>query len=171
MFCSLIIAGMWELRKDHAYYYQVQTQLNVVNCEYGDFVVWTEKETIIERIQIDRNFHASNLIEIEHFFLYSVLPEVVGKWITRKNVAGEDGIVTTDFKETILPTTSQDEDDNKNWCFCGQPSYGEMIMCESDRCAIEWFHFDCMRFRAPPKGKWYCPSCRRRSKKKKKSNS
>ncbi len=93
-----------------------------MNCEYGDFVVWTEKETIIERIQIDRNFHASNLIEIEHFFLYSVLPEVDGKCITRKNVAGEDGIVTTDFKETILPTTSQDEDDNKNWCFCGQPS-------------------------------------------------
>ena len=61
-------------------------QLNVANLEYGDFVVWTEKETVIE---IDFTFHESKILKIEHFFLYSVLPEIVGKWFTRKNVAGE----------------------------------------------------------------------------------
>ena len=69
------------------------------------------KRKVIDRIQIDRKY----IFKIEHFFpLYSVLTEIVGKWFTRKNVAGEDGIVTiSKFKETTLPTSQ---------CFCGQPS-------------------------------------------------
>ena len=34
--------GEWKLMREHAYYYQVQVQLNVCKLEYGDFVLWTE---------------------------------------------------------------------------------------------------------------------------------
>ncbi len=36
-----------------------------------------------------------------------------------------------------------------------------MVQCDNDKCTIQWFHFDCLRIRCPPKGKWYCPSCRK----------
>ena len=31
--------------------------------------------------------------QVENFFIYSVLPEIVGKWPTRKPIANEDGTV------------------------------------------------------------------------------
>ncbi len=45
-------------------------------------------------------------------------------------------------------------------CFLLQVSYGEMIGCDNDSCAIEWFHFNCVNLTNKPKGKWYCPKCR-----------
>ncbi|XP_072176345.1 uncharacterized protein [Diadema setosum] len=41
------------LKKDHAYYYQVQAQLNVRGLEEGVFVLWTKKEIVTEHIQRD----------------------------------------------------------------------------------------------------------------------
>ncbi|XP_018431720.1 PREDICTED: inhibitor of growth protein 2 [Nanorana parkeri] len=46
------------------------------------------------------------------------------------------------------------------YCLCNQVSYGEMIGCDNDECAIEWFHFSCVGLTYKPKGKWYCPDCR-----------
>ncbi len=43
---------------------------------------------------------------------------------------------------------------------CFQVSYGEMIGCDNDNCAIEWFHFNCVGLTNKPKGKWFCPKCR-----------
>lgn len=159
-------AGSWELIREHTYYYQVQAQLNVANFQYGDFVVWTENGIAIERIKLDRDFYENCIDNIEHFFVYSVLPEIVGKWYTRQNIANEDGVVhIPKTTETITPS---EEDMNQLWCYCGEPSYGDMIMCEHDQCTITWFHFDCLRIRGPPKGKWYCPSCRKLAKVKRK---
>lgn len=50
------------------------------------------------------------------------------------------------------------------YCLCSQVSFGQMICCDNERCAIEWFHFPCVGLdpKAPkPKGKWYCPHCRK----------
>jgi len=47
------------------------------------------------------------------------------------------------------------------YCLCDQVSYGEMICCDNRNCAIEWFHFPCVQLSHKPKGKWYCPKCRR----------
>ena len=33
--------------------------------------------------------------DICHFFKYGILPEIIGKWYTRKPVADSSGIVTT----------------------------------------------------------------------------
>ncbi|XP_052796843.1 inhibitor of growth protein 1-like [Mya arenaria] len=50
--------------------------------------------------------------------------------------------------------------DEPTYCLCQQVSYGEMIGCDNDACAIEWFHFNCVGLTSKPKGKWYCPKCR-----------
>ncbi|XP_060598860.1 inhibitor of growth protein 1-like [Ruditapes philippinarum] len=50
--------------------------------------------------------------------------------------------------------------DEPLYCLCQQVSYGEMIGCDNDACAIEWFHFNCVGLTSKPKGKWFCPKCR-----------
>ncbi|XP_052278209.1 inhibitor of growth protein 1-like isoform X1 [Dreissena polymorpha] len=50
--------------------------------------------------------------------------------------------------------------DEPTYCLCEQVSYGEMIGCDNDACAIEWFHFNCVGLTSKPKGRWYCPKCR-----------
>ncbi|KAI8922422.1 inhibitor of growth proteins N-terminal histone-binding-domain-containing protein [Powellomyces hirtus] len=47
------------------------------------------------------------------------------------------------------------------YCMCNQVSFGDMIACDNDDCPIEWFHYACVGLSAPPKGKWYCPTCTR----------
>ncbi|KAL3880450.1 hypothetical protein ACJMK2_032687 [Sinanodonta woodiana] len=55
--------------------------------------------------------------------------------------------------------------DEPTYCICEQVSYGEMIGCDNDACAIEWFHFNCVGLATKPKGRWYCPNCRGESSK------
>lgn len=51
------------------------------------------------------------------------------------------------------------EDDEVLYCFCQQPSFGEMVACDNDDCQYEWFHYDCVGLAEPPQGVWFCPSC------------
>ena len=38
-------------------------------------------------------------------------------------------------------TADSNEDLSKLWCYCNQPSSEEMIMRDSKKCNIKWFHF------------------------------
>ena len=109
------------------------------------------------------SFFNSRVDNVKNFFIYDVLPEIVGKWYTRGPVADSSGAVplptTSNTDTSTTDLTEEDNDDGRSWCFCIQPSYGDMIMCNHKNCSIKWFHFDCLCIRHPPKGKWYCPLC------------
>lgn len=157
--------GDRSLCRNHSYYYQVQAQINVCNVEFGDFVVWTKDGIAVERIAKDSSFYESTVNNIEHVFKYGILPEIVGKWSTRTPVSDTSGVVHVPQPHGVSRSDSDDvvddEDPDKCWCFCEQPSYGNMICCEHNNCTIKWFHFDCLRICCPPKGRWLCPSCRK----------
>lgn len=86
----------------------------------------------------------------------------MGKWYSRKPIENSDSIVPVQQASPTTTTSNSDEEDfSKLWCYCSQPSFGNMVMCDNKKCSIVWFHFDCLRIRCPPKGKWYCPSCRK----------
>ncbi|XP_021945476.1 inhibitor of growth protein 1 isoform X2 [Folsomia candida] len=51
--------------------------------------------------------------------------------------------------------------DEPKYCVCEKTSRGDMILCDNTMCPIEWFHFDCVKINRKPKGKWFCPRCRR----------
>ena len=85
-FCMTQKNGQWILRIYHTYYYQVQTQLNVCNLLYCDFVVWTEGGSAVERNTVDSTFYETVMEDVKHFFIYGLLPEIIGKWYTRKLV-------------------------------------------------------------------------------------
>uniref|UniRef100_A0AC34GQD4 PHD-type domain-containing protein n=1 Tax=Panagrolaimus sp. ES5 TaxID=591445 RepID=A0AC34GQD4_9BILA len=55
----------------------------------------------------------------------------------------------------------EDEEDDREWCFCGEHSYGDMIACENDDCLYKWFHYGCLGITVPPKGSFYCPECQK----------
>ena len=80
-----------------------KTQLNVCKLSYGDFVVWTEGGIAVERIFVDKTFYETVMQDVEHFFIYGILPEIIGKWYTRKPVADGNGVVPF---STSLPTSS-----------------------------------------------------------------
>lgn len=55
----------------------------------------------------------------------------------------------------------ENEDEDKTlYCFCQRVSFGEMVACDGPNCKYEWFHYDCVDLREPPKGTWYCPECK-----------
>ena len=151
-FCMVKIDGQWSLKTDHAYFYQVQTQLRVCKAKHCDFVVWTEKDIVAERIVVNQRFFEDLLERIEHFFVCGVLPEVIGKWYTRKPITDTSGIV----QEPAISSREKSpdlEDYERSWCYCNQPSYGTTIGCDNSECTIQWFHCECLRIRCPPKGK------------------
>ncbi|KAK3988181.1 putative transcriptional regulatory protein [Cladorrhinum sp. PSN332] len=73
-------------------------------------------------------------------------------------------------------TSSQQEDaqnqddeeepdgDEPRYCKCNGVSYGEMVACDGEGCAREWFHLECVGLKVAPKGnaKWYCDECKER---------
>ncbi|PVG01654.1 hypothetical protein CPB86DRAFT_727459 [Serendipita vermifera] len=55
------------------------------------------------------------------------------------------------------------EDDQKPYCICGQPSYGQMIGCDDSECEYEWFHWQCLGItNTPPPGEFLCQWCQAR---------
>ena len=85
--------GKLMLKKEHAYYYQVQMQLALCKLAYCDFVMWTNKDLAVERISADEHFFRSRLDNLQHFFVYGIMPEIVGKWYSRKPITNAEGIV------------------------------------------------------------------------------
>ena len=67
--------------------------------------------------------------------------------------------VTMFFCDTGIPAAV--DPNEPVYCYCQRVSFGEMIACDNEECAIEWFHFDCVGLTPEnrPKGKWFCKEC------------
>ncbi|CAK1552646.1 unnamed protein product [Leptosia nina] len=61
------------------------------------------------------------------------------------------------------PAAREAKEGESVYCYCRCPydEVSEMIACDAEGCTIEWFHFECVGIMVPPKGKWYCPECRK----------
>lgn len=137
--------------------------MHVCRLDFCDLVVWSEADGILtEHVLKDEMFF--QIIGDLELFVYGLLPEIVGKWYTRSPAANSNKLV-------LVPQVNDDYDDDEDyeklWCYCNQPSYGETILCDNTSCPIQWFHCDCLRIRKVPKGSWRCPSCRKLPKNKK----
>lgn len=138
------------------------TATNVCDVPFGDFVVWTKSELACIRITKNVAFIEEKLDDAQHFFIYGILPEIIGKWYSRKPVATADGVVhlpKSKAQATVDRNDDDDDDPEKLWCYCSKPAFGEMNMCDNKKCTIRWDHYDCLCLKETPKGKWYCPSC------------
>jgi hypothetical protein len=47
------------------------------------------------------------------------------------------------------------------YCLCRQVAFGDMIACDNDTCAVEWFHYGCVGVSTTKRpAAWRCPACR-----------
>ena len=61
-----------------------------------------------------------------------------------------------DAKDSVMGE-GEDEDveidaNEPTYCYCNGVSYGEMVACDADGCAKEWFHMECVGLKVAPKG-------------------
>ena len=151
--------GQLSLNKDHEYMYQVQTQLHVCSVDYVDFVVWTNKDIHVERIEKEPEMWSEICEQSKHFFDKAVLPELLGKFYSKPLSAVSDASTTNGSDANNASDTNSDT----LYCYCRQPEdVDDMIACDNENCSIVWFHLGCLRIKNVPKGKWFCPDCRKR---------
>ncbi|KAK0840899.1 hypothetical protein LTR03_010243 [Friedmanniomyces endolithicus] len=55
-----------------------------------------------------------------------------------------------------------DDPDEPKYCYCDRGSFGEMVACDNERCAKEWFHIECTELSEAPGDaeQWFCRDCR-----------
>ena len=141
--------GKLKLRRDHTYYYQIQTQMYICDCDFVVCRFSTSADMFVERVFQNDDVWDNCLKTATTFFSSCMLPELVGHWYTRP-VCGTQ-------KEEDCQSECTDED--RLYCFCNQPSEGEMIGCDNPDCKIEWFHTKCLNMKMIPTGQWYCKDC------------
>ncbi|KCZ77715.1 hypothetical protein H311_01269 [Anncaliia algerae PRA109] len=60
-----------------------------------------------------------------------------------------------------IPNVIKAEEGGGVYCECKTSSNGDMILCDSVKCKIKWFHFKCVGITSAPKGSWYCSECKK----------
>ncbi|XP_049515037.1 uncharacterized protein LOC125941557 [Dermacentor silvarum] len=82
--CCLKISGdNIELKKDHAYYYQIQGMMGVTGLKWCDFVVWTNAGSVaaskhVERTPFDEVLWCTEILPgLLHFFKHCIVPELL----------------------------------------------------------------------------------------------
>ena len=78
-FCCSVISGKIQLKRNHAYYDQVQLQLYVANdlCSWCDFCVYTYCGVAVERIYPDTKWQDIKIPQLQNYFYQHMLPELV----------------------------------------------------------------------------------------------
>ena len=66
------------LKVRHNYYYQVQGQLAILNLDWCDFIVWTNKDLHVERVKVDHGFWQQQCLPKLRSYYYNImLPEII----------------------------------------------------------------------------------------------
>ena len=114
--CLEKVAGNFQLKRNHNYFFQVQQQLfTLPEGKYNDFVVSafdsSHRATIVkERIYPDHGHWKIVLPKLTTFWRTCVLPEILGRWYSRCDISDE------------MPQAGA------GICFCRMPSDGNTEM-------------------------------------------
>ena len=139
--CLNLANGATSLKREHAYYYQSQQQIFTTGYNYCDFVVCGFNEQIAffcERILPDICHWNSVVPKLNHFWRYCVLPEILGRWYTKKR------------------NVSQPSSGLSSVCFCRMNTTDAVVTCSNQACPISSFHLTCLKVQKVP-NKWFCP--------------
>ena len=82
-FCMEYVNGEYILKKDHAYYYQVQLQMFSTQAKACYFFVYSKEASLCQAILFDEVFLAEKVPVAKNFFVYTILPELLGRWYSR----------------------------------------------------------------------------------------
>ncbi|XP_011409178.1 PREDICTED: uncharacterized protein LOC105316073, partial [Amphimedon queenslandica] len=137
-------SGKVSLDIKHKYHAQVQAQLSICERPYCDFICWTTEGIFVQRIAKDEDFLSKHLPQLKRYFIEYLLPEI----LTHRLLVSSEEPCSASINDV--------------YCLCRKEEYGEMIACDNSSCTVEWFHMDCVKLNKAPKGKWFCPTCRKK---------
>ncbi|KAK2147826.1 hypothetical protein LSH36_532g03041 [Paralvinella palmiformis] len=76
-FCFILQDGKLELKKDHQYMYQLQSQMGI-----SHFVIWTKRGIYVERIQADTSMWTSRMVpKLHNFFVSGMVADLFSRRI------------------------------------------------------------------------------------------
>ena len=146
--CLEKVAGKFQLKRSHNYFFQVQQQLfTLPERKYNDFVVCAfdsfHRATVVkERIYPDHGHMNAVLPKPTTFWGTYILPKILGRWYSRKCDMSDE-----------MPQAGA------GICLCRMPSDGNTVKCGNPQCPLVEFHLSCLAISTPlPRG-WYCPHC------------
>ena len=146
--CLEKVNGTFMLKRKHNYYFQVQQQLfTLAERKFNDFVVCAidsdkNAHLVIERIYPDPEHSNTVLPELEAFWRICILPEILGRWFTRRC--------------DVLTSVPKDN----GICFCRGQNSENVVSCSNAECPYGKFHITCLSLSEVPTLKsWYCPHC------------
>lgn len=82
----------------------------------------------------------SVLPKLNQFWRFCILPEILGRWFTRKC------------------SLAQPPPETDAICFCRRVSVEQVVVCSNSSCPISSYHMPCLKVSATP-NKWLCPLC------------
>ena len=146
--CLEEVDGVVRLKRCHMYYDQVQQQLFTSDKKYDDFVVClfnaqNSPVFVMERICKDQAYWEQSLPKLSRFWRTCVLPEILGRWYTRK------------CDTPTAPGNSVDI------CYCRRDTGQATVTCTNSACHFHTFHLCCLAIMSPIPNQWYCPHCRK----------
>ena len=75
-FCLVQKEGSFQLKRSHLYFYQIQGTMFCTGRKWCDFVLRTEVDLHIERINFDSDFWSAAMHRLRSFYFSAVLPEL-----------------------------------------------------------------------------------------------
>ncbi len=70
------LGNIFELKKDHAYYAQVQGQMAVCELKTSYFVIWTTQECHTQKIELSEEYWTQIRPKLDLFYRQNILPEI-----------------------------------------------------------------------------------------------
>lgn len=103
---------------------------------------------VLERLAPDMKHCKTQIPKLETFWRICILPEILGRWYTRK----------MDLKAQL----SLEEVAKPGDCYCRETTSEAPITCANHTCKIFRFHPSCLGIKNVTVPKmWYCPHCRK----------
>jgi len=118
-----------QLKKDHSFYYQIQTQIYVCGLSFCDLFVYTGKSQEKHRVLPDAVVHEEIVNKSRAYFSFVILPELVAKHFSLNSQTAVGNLLrdTTNLGTII--------------CSCRNPKAGRTVVCAGKECRIGEFHY------------------------------
>lgn len=119
------------------------------------FFVYGEPNSVCELIHKDNDFIMEKVPIATKFFVFAVLPELIGRWYSKSHVS--------------IPQIQSKKDSAENVCTCQSIIDSEIITCSDKLCVVKKYHISCLGIEHVSKKKWFCPYCSRKKSRSKKN--
>ena len=154
--------GVFQLKKNHRYYVQVQGQLAICNRKRCDFFVYTCNNGQLDcRVNFEKDLYYNCIFpNLRKFFIEYIVPELLNPKLKDNNNAqcmdvSEPTACQSDKQRFFCPVCNfvvKEAENVKSY-------YDGSVGC--DKCGL-WYHFRCVKVKQSAvknKEQWFCPDC------------